>query len=137
MGFSFPAADRVKRAKACSAESHTITALQVAASRSKDQSKTRRALTGGPVSIKANFFAPGEVALSCRIVRSGIDDVLAVGIGAIVSSFIVLAQTMQDTRNIRGLWSSFMERATATGTVRSGLATKPPSCPTASSRDSR
>jgi hypothetical protein len=31
MGFSFPAADRVKSAKACSAESHTINALQVAA----------------------------------------------------------------------------------------------------------
>jgi hypothetical protein len=38
----------------------------------KTKSKTRRALTGGPVSIKANFCAPGEVALSCRIVRSGI-----------------------------------------------------------------
>jgi hypothetical protein len=43
MGFSFPAAGRVKRAKARSGGSHTINALQVAASRSKDQSKTRRA----------------------------------------------------------------------------------------------
>jgi hypothetical protein len=49
--------------------------------------------------------------------------------GAIVSSFIVLAQTMQDIRDIRGLWSSFMERSTATETVRSGLAIKPPKLP--------
>jgi hypothetical protein len=53
--------------------------------------------------------------------------------GAIVSSFIVLTQTMQDTRDIRGLSSSFMEQPTGTGTVRSGLATKPPELPRAAS----
>jgi hypothetical protein len=42
--------------------------------------------------------------------------------GAIVSSFIVLAQTMQDMSVTSGLWSSFIVRPTACGTVRSCLA---------------
>jgi hypothetical protein len=54
----FPPPIASNAAKACIAESHTVNALQVAASRSKDQSKTRWASTGSPVSIKADFCAP-------------------------------------------------------------------------------
>ena len=39
--------------------------------------------------------------------------------GAIVSSFIVLAQTIQEMSVTSGLWSSFIVRPTACGTVRS------------------